>query len=454
MKARWLDVELGELVLVDFAPLFVGGGIQLGIHLETGVGLRGANQVDDHRVRLQRLPLPVPGHVAEQPVLDLVPLAGPGREMADLDLQPRLVAQSLQLGLPKAIARAVAATAVRGDQQPGRPAVTTAPQALPPTADRGHGELRRVAADAHADPRLVVAQVVDPVGHGLPLARVGEVMGIDVPGLALGPPRPPGILEVPQGLLLLGVHRDRRLPPPLLRPHAAVDVPELGVAVGMGVALAGLAVSLQAVAGLLQQLAHGRRPHRIALGRQLRGQAARALTGPAQRRLRVAAALRFDQPLQGCPDARVHRFRLRPAGPGAALTARRRRITRAQFPDAAADGAVGQSRRGTDDRDTAPPQGHGFDGRPPAPRALGQFIREALELARNPLNNTLIPHEGSLCPPRRSRQSRFRALIYARILTPPGRLPRTRPPLSVAHRARLWAGVAVVSPGTSGSSAP
>src|SRR5262249_29655913 len=146
----------------------------------------GADEVHNNFIGFQGLALPVPRDVAEQPVFDLIPLAGPGWEMADFDRQPGLVAQPLQFGLPKAIPTAVAAATVGGDQQPRRLSITPAPQALPPAADRGHGELRRVAADADPDPRLIVTQVVDPIRHRLSSARVGEVMGIDLPRLPFG----------------------------------------------------------------------------------------------------------------------------------------------------------------------------------------------------------------------------------------------------------------------------
>src|SRR3712207_8625800 len=56
----------------------------------------------------------------EQPVLDLVPFAGAGREVADAERQARLVGQPLQLPRPQPQPRAVAPPAVGGDQQPPR----------------------------------------------------------------------------------------------------------------------------------------------------------------------------------------------------------------------------------------------------------------------------------------------------------------------------------------------
>jgi hypothetical protein len=59
---------------------------------------------------------PVPREEGEQAVLDLIPLAGSRREMADRDLQPGFVGQFLQLPLPQPHARSVAASAVRCNQ--------------------------------------------------------------------------------------------------------------------------------------------------------------------------------------------------------------------------------------------------------------------------------------------------------------------------------------------------
>src|SRR5260370_36648167 len=311
--------------------------------------------------------------------------------MAHLDLQAGLVAQRLQLHLPEAVALAVAAPAVGGDQQPRRPRGPPTPQAAPPPLDRLDPELGGVAADADALPHLIMPQVVDPVGHRLPLARVREVVGIDLARPALGPPRLAGILEVPQRLLLLGIDRDRRFPPPLLRLHAPVDVPELRIAVGVAVPLPRLAAGVQAVPGVLAQVPHRGGAHRMPLGRQLLSQAARALAGPPQRRLRVAAAAGFDEAFQGRPDTRIGRGDGFAARAGPTLIARRRGVAGVQLADAAADGAVRQAGRGTDDRDAAPPQRDGFAGGPTPPAPPGQLGGEALVFGRDPSDAPLVP---------------------------------------------------------------
>jgi len=53
-------------------------------------------------------------------MLDLVPLAGAGWQVADLDRQPRIVGKTLQLPLPQTIARAIAAAAVGRNVKPLR----------------------------------------------------------------------------------------------------------------------------------------------------------------------------------------------------------------------------------------------------------------------------------------------------------------------------------------------
>ena len=74
------------------------------------------NQIDDSGMRQQGLATPVLRNEREQPMLDLVPLTGAGRQMAHGDGQPRLIRQALQLPLPKSDSCAVATATVCGDK--------------------------------------------------------------------------------------------------------------------------------------------------------------------------------------------------------------------------------------------------------------------------------------------------------------------------------------------------
>src|SRR6202040_4036987 len=103
-------------------------------------------------------------------------------------------------------------------------------------------------------------------------------------------------LSVPlQHTLLLRVDRDGRLSGSLERVDLRIDVFELGIAVRVARALAGLLVRLQAEAQAAQQppdqlLAGGK----AALG-QRAGKMALALADPQQRRLRIATDRRLHQ---------------------------------------------------------------------------------------------------------------------------------------------------------------
>src|SRR4051812_23447493 len=110
-------------------------------------------------------------------MFDLVPFARARRKVADFDFQSGLVAQGLQLHLPKAVATAVAASAVGGNQQSFCPWMTAASQSLPPAPNGLHRELGGVTADADANPGFVVTQIVHAIGHGLAFPRIGKVMG-------------------------------------------------------------------------------------------------------------------------------------------------------------------------------------------------------------------------------------------------------------------------------------
>jgi hypothetical protein len=60
---------------------------------------------------------PILADEGEEPVLNFVPLAGAGRQVADDDVDAEFVGQFLKLAFPQPDPRAVAAAAVGGDQQ-------------------------------------------------------------------------------------------------------------------------------------------------------------------------------------------------------------------------------------------------------------------------------------------------------------------------------------------------
>src|SRR5208282_1711409 len=102
--------------------------------------------------------------------------------------------------------------------------------------------------------------------------------------------------------------------------HLGVDVTELRIPVGMTVALRSLAVALQAVARLIEQVADQGAADLVTLRLQRLRQVAHALAGPPQRRFRITACRRLDQRLEivaqrGVPGNRRFASGSRPPDP-------------------------------------------------------------------------------------------------------------------------------------------
>src|SRR6476660_4960773 len=155
-------------------------------------------------------------------MLDPVPLAGAGRQMADGDAQTEFIGQRLQFALPQAYPSAVTAAAIGGDQQATGLRIAGATHAVPPAADRIDGETGSIVVDADTHPPRV--------------------------GLSLRTQFAAAILEVANKLLLLRVNRDHRLTRRQRITRLGIDIAELRVTVGMVAAFPGLAIGLQAVA--------------------------------------------------------------------------------------------------------------------------------------------------------------------------------------------------------------
>src|SRR5487761_1747999 len=417
MKSGRLDVYLGELFVCYFPSLFIFTWVEFGKDLETRVRRCGTDEVDDNFIALQGLALPILCHMTEQPMFNLVPFAGARRKMADLDFQPGLVTQLLQFDFPKTTSTAVAATAVGCDQQSRCLSMATTAQPLPPTPNRRDGKFRRVAADADRDPRFVVAQIVYTIGNRFAFAWIGKVMGIDFLRLAFGLPGLPWILEVSQGFLLLGVHRDRRLATPLLRLHSAVDVAKLRIPIRMRFSLACFPVNLQAVSSLLQQIPHRRRSNRISLSRQFLGQPPCTLAGPPKGRHGIASTLRFNQVFQRRLESRTDNRCFFAARSGASLSSGRWYIAVAEFSNSAPNCRVSHARSCAHHRNTAPTQRHRFDSRPASASAFRQLIGEPLELVLKPLNNTMIHHRRINARIPQQKSTPNRAFIYAQCIS-------------------------------------
>ena len=84
VKRIALDGKLAHLGLADPDALLVRPLVEGALDLQAGLGRGSANELDDRRSTLQRPATPVLSDVAEQPMLDLVPLRGTRRIVVDV----------------------------------------------------------------------------------------------------------------------------------------------------------------------------------------------------------------------------------------------------------------------------------------------------------------------------------------------------------------------------------
>src|ERR1017187_3773317 len=151
VEAIWRQVHDRHLVVRNLESHWVAAPVQSAGDLQALGRRRRSDEADDRFVVTKGLPAPVRGDEGERPVLDLVPLARPGREMADLDRESDVVGQTLELELPLASAVAVAPASVRCDQKRLGLRVQTPPLEAQPPSDRRYSEGARVVVgpDAH-----------------------------------------------------------------------------------------------------------------------------------------------------------------------------------------------------------------------------------------------------------------------------------------------------------------
>ena len=95
MEAIGEQLDDGKFLLADLDSFRVLAGVQLALNTKTGFRRGGGDQVDNDFMTHERFAAPVLGDEGEQTMLDFVPFAGPRREVADRDLQPRFVGQFL-----------------------------------------------------------------------------------------------------------------------------------------------------------------------------------------------------------------------------------------------------------------------------------------------------------------------------------------------------------------------
>src|SRR5258705_3721006 len=116
MELGAFDVDGGHLGVGYDNSAGVLAGVEFTAHSETGFGSGGRDQLDDDPIADEWLGTPVLADEGEEAGLDLVPLAGAGRQVADRHVEVELVGQRLQLPVPKPPPRAIASPVIGGGQ--------------------------------------------------------------------------------------------------------------------------------------------------------------------------------------------------------------------------------------------------------------------------------------------------------------------------------------------------
>jgi len=87
------------------------------IDLQSCFGFCGCDELDNDLITRQWSSFPVDGDKGKESVLDLVPLGGAGKKMADRDGQIGLVGQFLQLDFPQPEPITIATSVIGGNEQ-------------------------------------------------------------------------------------------------------------------------------------------------------------------------------------------------------------------------------------------------------------------------------------------------------------------------------------------------
>ncbi len=238
-------------------------------------------------------------------MFDLVPFAGAGRKVANRNIQPRLIGEFLQFEFPQPQPPPVASAAVGGDQNRLGMWIDASAFHAPPSANGGHGKSAGVMVGSHIDKTGVASDVVNTIRIGARNGGAGEVVTLDLAGLFCRQLLPTGIVVVSYEFFLLGVYRNHRAALVQAFLHRGVNVPKLRVAIGVIGTLLGFAIALQAIVQVVKNLRDLHVTDGMFLLVKFPSNRPRAFTNPSQRRLRVPARLRIDQPFQRLHQARI-----------------------------------------------------------------------------------------------------------------------------------------------------
>src|SRR5271170_4524944 len=113
MERVAVDVEGLHLGIANLDALLVGARVERTLDLQASLGRGRRDQLDDGQSVRQRSAAPALRDMAEQAVLDLVPLRSTRRIEMDVDHKLRRIGELLQLDFPQPHARSIRIPFVR-----------------------------------------------------------------------------------------------------------------------------------------------------------------------------------------------------------------------------------------------------------------------------------------------------------------------------------------------------
>ena len=191
MEIITCDSNAGHLLVSDFYLRRVIFTVENASNFKTRLRTRVRYQVHNGGVCQQWLAAPVLSDIRKQAMFNLVPFAGPRRQVADRNVKTRLVGQLLQFPLPKTYARSITSSAICNNLQGTRLRIGFRSHLLPPSPESGYRKDRRFMADTDTDPAGIAVQIIHPIGNRFSQFLDLEIMDSDLFRLPLWMPFSP-----------------------------------------------------------------------------------------------------------------------------------------------------------------------------------------------------------------------------------------------------------------------
>ena len=160
--------------------------IQISGYGQAGFRRRGANEVKNLLIGVERFATPVFRDFGEEAMLDRIPLGSTGGIVSDGDIEVERIGElGLEFGFPCAAPAAVAASSIGQDEQLARVSVLKGAFTQPPVSDGVSGECGSIVRDAYDNGTAIQERLIDAVGNGNADGVRAKVVIEDRPGVSI-----------------------------------------------------------------------------------------------------------------------------------------------------------------------------------------------------------------------------------------------------------------------------